>query len=197
MLVGGLGPLQHEVEPHPIVFVQDEDGVVHRLCAPHGDDFLQVIDNAVGMFEHEPFLRRLVLEDDPHALVQVADHLQPFLDDGRVELDFRKDRRVGMEVDPGAGAARGSDLLEGTDRLALFEAHFPLGAIAFHGGHEILRERVHDAGPDTVETAGRLVAAALELATGVQHREDDLERALAGRCVGVDRNAATVVFDRD
>ena len=45
---------------------------------------------------------------------------------------------------------------------------------------QLLGERVDDADADAVEAAGHLVAAAAELAAGVEHRVDDLERVLAG-----------------
>ena len=59
------------------------------------------------------------------------------------------------------------------------------------------RQRVDDAGADAVQAAGGLVVALLELAAGVEHREDDFERALLRRRVLVDRNAAAVVGDGD
>ena len=71
------------------------------------------------------------------------------------------------------------------------------GAVALDGRHQLLRERVHDARADAVEAAGGLVAAVLELAARVKHREDHFERALLGRRMLVDRNAAAVVFDGD
>ena len=47
-----------------------------------------------------------------------------------------------------------------------------------------------------MEAAGHLVAAAAELAAGVEHGVDDLERVLAGRVLA-DRHAAAVVDDLD
>ena len=55
-------------------------------------------------------------------------------------------------------------------------------------------QRVDDADADAVEAAGDLVAAAAELAAGVEHGLDDLERVLAGRW-RADRDAAAVVVD--
>ena len=91
----------------------------------------------------------------------------------------------------------GAELLQRADRLALLEAHLPLRAVALDGGDQLLRQRVDDAGADAVEAAGGLVAAVLELAAGVQHREDHLEGALLRARMLVDRDAAAVVFDRD
>ena len=47
-----------------------------------------------------------------------------------------------------------------------------------------------------MQAAGDLVAAAAELAAGVQDRVDDLEGVLAGRVLA-DRDAAAVVLDDD
>ena len=60
-----------------------------------------------------------------------------------------------------------------------------------------LRQRVDDRDADAVQTAGDLVAATAELATGVQHRQRHRDRGhlLAGR--GVGRDAAAVVLDPD
>ena len=52
-------------------------------------------------------------------------------------------------------------------------------------------------GADAVQAAGRLVAAVLELAAGVEDGEDDLERAFLRGRVLVDRDPAAVVFHRD
>ena len=48
-----------------------------------------------------------------------------------------------------------------------------------------------------MKAAGRLVIAGLELAAGMQHREDHLEGALLGRWMLVDRNATAVIRNRD
>ena len=91
----------------------------------------------------------------------------------------------------------GADLLERPDRVPLLEAHLPLRAVAAHGRDELLRQRIDDAGADAVQAAGGLVVARLELAAGVQGREDHLEGALLRLRMLVDRNAAAVVRDRD
>ena len=61
---------------------------------------------------------------------------------------------------------------------------------------EPLGERVDDRDTDPVEAARHLVDRALELAAGVELREDDLGRRLAGLPVDVHRDAAAVVDDR-
>ena len=197
VLVGRFGPLQHEIEPQAVVLVQGERRVVHRLRAALRDDLLQVVDDPFGVLEDQLLARGFVVEDDLHAFVQVADDLEPVLDHRRIELDLRKDGGVGMEVDGRAGAARRPQLLQRTDRLALLEPHFPLRAVALHRRDELLRQRVDDARADAVQAAGGLVVAGLELPAGVEHGEDDLERALLRRRMLVDRDAAAVVLDGD
>ena len=197
VLIGRLRPLQHEIEPQSLFLVEHERRVVHRLGAPFGDDLLQVIDEAFDVLKNELLLGRLVLEGDFQALVQIAGDLEPGFDDFRVEFDVGKNGGIGMEVDRGAAAARGANLLQRSDRLALLEAHFPLRPVAFDGGDELLRQGVDDAGADAVQAAGRFVAAVLELAAGMEHREDHFEGALLRRGMLVDRNPAPIVRDRD
>ena len=80
--------------------------------------------------------------------------------------------------------------------LAAFVLLRPDEAVA--GGFDAhpRRQGVHDADPHAVQTARDLVAAAAELAAGVEDGVDDLERVLAGRMLA-DRHAAAVVLDRD
>jgi hypothetical protein len=83
--------------------------------------------------------------------------------------------------------------MSGSDRVGLAED----AAVAAHLGGQRLGQRVHDADADPVQAAGDLVALAAELPAGVEHREDDLERALSPLVGhGGDRDAAAVVGDR-
>ena len=104
-----------------------------------------------------------------------------------VEFDLREDLRIGLEEHRRAGAARRADLLQAAGRLALLEGHLVLMTVALHRGDQLARQRVDDAGADAVQAAGRLVVAGLELAAGMEHREDHFERALLGLRMHVDR----------
>src|SRR6185369_3162361 len=137
------------------------------------------------------------LESHSHTLVDVADDLEPFAYQRRVEFDLRKNRGIGMEVDGGTAAARSAQLLQRAGRLSTLEAHLPLGAVALDGCHELSRQRVHDARAHAVETSGRLVVALLELTAGMEHGEDHFERALLGRGMFVDRNPTSVIGNRN
>ena len=129
--------------------------------------------------------------------MQVARDLEALANDLRVEFDLRENLRIGLEVHRRAGAARRAHLLQAAGRLSLLEGHLVLMTVALHRGDELARERVDDAGADAVKAAGRLVVAGFELAAGVEHGEDHLERALLRLRMHVHGNAAAVVFDGD
>ena len=187
-----------QVDPQPFVLVQRERRLVHRLRAALRDDRLQVVDEPFGVLEHRACLRRLVLEDDLQPLVQVARHLEPLPDHVRRRIRFsgRSSRRDGSRSSCRCRAPA-PIFFRGHDRLALLEAHLPLGAVALDGGDELFRQRVDDARADAVQAAGRLVIALLELSAGVQHREDHFERAFLRRRMLVHRDAAAIVLDGD
>ena len=69
--------------------------------------------------------------------MQVAGDFEPLADDRWIEFDLRKDRRIGMEVHRGPRSARGAELLQLPDRLALREAHLVLVAVAPDGGDQL------------------------------------------------------------
>ena len=99
VLVGRFRPLQHEVEPQPFVLRRSVNGASCTGFAPRSATIFEVVDDAFAVLEDRFLLRGFVLEARPSALVQIARDLEPLLDDRGVELDLRKDRRVGMEVD--------------------------------------------------------------------------------------------------
>src|SRR5918993_1028299 len=109
----------------------------------------------------------LVLERHFDAAMQVAGDFEPLANDLRVEFHLRENRRVGPEEHRRAAAAGGPRFLQRATGLSLLEAHLPLRAIAANRGHQLARQRIDDAGADSVKTAGGLVVAALELAAGV------------------------------
>ena len=82
-------------------------------------------------------------------------------------------------------------------RHAVGEALPPQVPAVLDLGDQVGRQRVDDRDADAVQAAGDLVAAAAELAAGVQLGERDRDRGqlLAGRGVGGD--AAAVVLDAD
>ena len=170
---------------------------MNRRGGALGDDARQVVRQPVVVPEDLPRALRLVLEDEPHAAVQVAGHLEPLAHEGRVEGRAGEDAGIGVEADRRAGAARRLQLAEGGDRLAAAEGLLPEEAVAPGGGDEFLRQRVHDARADSVQPPRRAIGSVLELPAGVQRGEDDLESARAARRVPVDGHPAAVVGDGD
>ena len=197
MLVGGFGPLQHELDLHAVFLLERERRFVHRLAGSLRDDLLQVVDQAFLVLEDVFLPGGLVLERHLDAAMQVAGDLETLADDLRIEFDLRKNLRIRLEVHRGAGAARGADLFQAAGGLALLEGHLVLMTVALDRGDELPRQRVDDAGADAVKAAGGLVVAGFELAAGVEHGEDHLERALLRLRVHIDGNAAAIVFDGD
>ena len=141
----------------------------------------------------------------------VADHdLQPLVEEG-VLADVRGDRlegvRRGLErVRRGPVGDRRPGLLAGLeladlDQLAVGHAVAeglpPQGPAVLDLDDQLRRQRVDDRDAHAVQSAGDLVAAAAELAAGVQlgERDRDGGQLLARR--GVGRDAATVVLDPD
>ena len=112
VLVGRLGPLQHQVEPRLTLASLDERDVVNRFCAALLDNLLQVVRQALLVVKDLPGPVGLVLERDADALVDVAGNLEALTNRRRIELHLRKDRRVGMEEHGCAAAACGTRFLQ-------------------------------------------------------------------------------------
>ena len=68
-------------------------------------------------------------------------------------------------------------------------------AVEIHLDQQAFAERVDDGETYSVQTTRNLVAATAELSTGVERREDDLERGLPGGRMHPHRDAAAVVED--
>ena len=150
-------------------------------------------------------LRPLVDEDDLQPTVEERHRLQPFEHGAGDELGALGEEHGGIrpERDRGPGLAAAGRCRPDDLELALWLA--ALGvlltvalAVAVDLEQESFGERVDDADPDAVESAGDLVAIATELAAGVQHGEHDLGGALAlvaSRRVRIDGDAPPVVLD--
>ena len=198
MLVGGLRPLQHEVDPGAVRVVvagEPERRLVHRRRLPVGDDAPRVVGQPVLVMEAVGPSRRLVGEGDGHPPVEVAGHLQPLGDDVGVEGRGREDGGVGPEEDRRAAAAGGAEPAQRGDRPAPGEALLPARPVAGGGGDELLRQGVDDARPHPVQSPRGAVRPVLELAARVEGGEYHLEGAAPARRVGVDGDAAAVVGD--
>ncbi len=197
VLVGCFGPLEHAIEAQSVLAIDAERLLVHGLRTTVGNDLPKVVDDAFVVLVDHLVLRDLIVEGHFDAFVQVADDLEPLAESGRVELDLREDRRIGMEVHRRPGATSLPDFLERSNRLALAEPHLPLRPVALDRSDQFLGQRVDDRRADAVKATGRLVVRPFELGTGMKDGEDHLERALVRLRVLVDRDAAAIVHDGD
>ena len=169
-----------------------------RAGRPLGDDFPQVIDDAI--FVKERVFSPVVSskKNDFHAAMQKAGNLQALANRLGIEIGLGEDGRIGSEGDRGSRTTKSSfGLLQFGDRLALRELHFVLAAIAAHHRDQVLGERVDRRRSHAVQATRGLVVLPLELAPGMQDGQHHFQRALLGLGVRVDRNAATVVPHRD
>ena len=165
------------------------------------EDFLVPVE--VADERHQPALEveralpidPLVAERDPDALREVGGLAQPLRDRLERVLGRLEHLVVGPELGRGpAPAVARADLLDRRLGLAALVFLGPDHAVARGFDAHPRGQRVHDADADAVEAAGHLVAAAAELAAGVEDGVDDLERVLARRVLA-DRHAAAVVDD--
>ena len=115
------------------------------------------------------------------------------------EVELLEDLGVGEERDRRPRVVRFGrpDLLEVGHRGAARELLSPDLPVAPNLRDEPLREGVDDGDADAVEAAGDLVAVAAELAARMELREDDGERREVLVVDRVDRDAPSVVDDRD
>ncbi len=196
VLVGGLGPAEREVHAEVVlVAFEDERLGGDPLVVPRPVDGVEEIGHATVVAELGRGLPLLVDELDHQPFIQVSFHVQAFGDQRGVEGLVAEDLGVGRKGDGGAGAPGGLAGLDAPERLAPAVVLGVGPAVAADLGHERLAQRVDDAGADAVEAAGHLVGVVVELAAGVEGREDDLQGALAGLRVLVDGDAAAVVGD--
>ena len=152
-------------------------------------------------------------------------HQEARLPGARDQLVVREDGRLGEDLPvrpvpharPGPGAgdlADDRELGPGDERLervvrtdavavvedaglAAVERHAVRATAAVDLDVEARRQRVDDGRADAVQTAGRPVRAAAELAAGVQLGEHDLDAGQAGLRLDVHRDAAAVVAHLD
>ena len=111
------------------------------------------------------------------------------------ELLVGEDFRVRLEGDPRAARLRDAAALDAGHRHAARVLLEIDAAVAADLGGEPFAQGVDAGHADAVQPAGDLVRVVVELAAGVEHRHDDLERRLAGGLVDVHGDAAAVVGD--
>ena len=104
-----------------------------------------------------------------------------------------------MEDDRGAATVlHRAKVLELALRLAAYEGLGPERSVAGDFDHQAIGQGVNDRKTDAVQAARGLIGVATKFPAGMQGREDHLQgRAILEFGVRIDRNAASVVADRD
>jgi len=174
-----------------------DDLLVHGLLrAVHEAD--EVLDAALGV-ELGPLLTlALVDEDDSQPPRQERRLLQALGQHGARPLKLIEDLGVGQEGDRRAGlVTRDAHGLQVADWHAARELLAPDLAVALDFAYQPFGQRVHHRDAHPVQAARDLVAAAAELAAGMELRQHDGYRwqALVGH--HVDRDARAVVAHGD
>ncbi len=140
-------------------------------------------------------LGTLVRQADLKALVQERHLLEPRAQGFEVEVGRLEDLVVGPEGDRGSravGVLVARERRLGDPVAVGLPPHASLAAdLDVQGG----RQGVDDRDADAVQTSRDRVAGPAELPTGVQHRQDDLDRRSALARDDIDRDAAPVVDD--
>ena len=104
---------------------------------------------------------------------------------------------VGLECDGGAGVVGVADHLHLGGDVAAGELHLVDVAVLVNLYLQPFGKGVDHGRADAVQAAGHLVAAAAELAAGMQHGEHHLQRGAARLLLDVHGNAAAIVGDGD
>ncbi len=116
--------------------------------------------------------------------------------DIHAETEAVEDFVIGPEANKRAALFGLADFLHVRHRLAAPVLLHINVAVAVDLHPHLLRERIHDGGTHTVESAAHFVAALVpaEFSAGVQRRENHFERRLFGCGMHIHRNAAAVIF---
>src|SRR6185503_233926 len=195
-LAVGVRPLHRDLDLAVVALVLDGDDPVEGVLAL-AEVLHEVHEAAVGLVDLLALVA-LIDELDLDALVQEAQLVQALGQDLLAELGrLGEDLGVRPEADQRARLLGRLALRELLGDLAAAERHRVDRAVAAHLDLELLRQGVHDRDADAVQAARDRVAAAAELAAGVQDGQDHLERGAAVLRAGdrLDGDAAAVVED--
>ncbi len=207
-------PLHRDLQRQALGLVlgldRDDLAVDRRLAADV--DVLDVVDQALVVAEPGVALDRVdrgvalggllglfavVAEHELEALVEERHLAEAGLERLVAVDDALEDVLAGVERRRGAGLVGLLVPLERSIGHAVGERLGPAVAVALDLDVELGRQRVDDRDADAVQATGDLVAAAAELAAGVQRGEDQRDgRDLLGGVL-VDRDAAAVIDDPD
>ena len=141
--------------------------------------------------------RAAVGHEDVNAGVQEGLLPHPLVEDLVVVHGVLEHLRVGLEHHLGAGVVGGADDGHFLGDVAPGELHLVDVPVLVHPHLQPLRQGVDHAGAHAVEAAGDLVAAAAELAAGVEDGVHHLQGGPPGLGLDVHGDAAAVVGDSD
>ena len=139
----------------------------------------------------------LVGNGDPQASIQECLLPHPGMEDIVAVNRFLKHLRVRLEGHGGTGVIRGAHDRHRLRHMAPGELHLVDLAVTMDLDHQPLRQCVHYGCAHAVQTAGHLVAAAAELAAGVQHGIHHFQRRLPGLGLNVHGDTAAVIHHGD
>ena len=153
--------------------------------------------NAAFVFEDVSLVGSLVAKGDAYTGVKERQLAQTLGENLVMELGVGKDFRAGMEADASAGFIRLADFFQRRLRLAQVVFLLVLEAFAVDGQLKLVGKRVHHRNANPVQATGYLVGVVVELAAGVQHREDNLGCGAAFFFVDADRDTTAVIRNAD
>ena len=161
---------------------------------------VQVLDeraNAALILKHVLALVALIDQVDADAGIQKRQLPQSPREDVIVELDVGKGIGAWFEPQRGPGAV---GLPYFRQRRLWLTVHILLLvglAFTMNGQRQLFGQRIHHRHANAVQASGDLVGVVVKLPAGVQHGHDDLRCGPAFFGMFVDRDAATVIRDRD
>ena len=139
----------------------------------------------------------LVGNGDPQAGIQKCLLPHPGMEDVIAVNRFLKHLRVRLEGHGGTGVIRGAHDRHRLRHMAPGELHLVDLAVTMDLDHQPLRQCVHHGCAHAVQTAGHLVAAAAELAAGVEHGVHHLQSGFSRLGLNVHGDTAAVIHHGD
>ena len=189
-------PLQRDLDLDAVLLALHVDGLVVDGDLGLVEVGHELVDAAFVVEVVRLAVLALVVERDADTGVQEGEFAQAIGQRVEAELDGLEDLGVGLEGDLRAALLGDAGVDQIGERLAALVGLRVDLAVAVDLEIEALGQRVDHRDADAVQAAGDLVAVVVELAAGVQDGQHDLGGRLAA-LVQIDRNASTVVDDRD
>src|SRR5699024_3490652 len=139
-----------------------------------GIQMLHKSANAAFILEHLVALSSLLDQAYAHARIEKGQLAQTFCQHLVAEFYIGENTGTGMKMDHRTRLLRIARGLQGSQRLPHAVALLVDLVVATDRHVQAIGQRIDDGYTDTVQTAGNIVGVGIELATGMQHRHDDL-----------------------